>query len=83
MAATVRFPTRPLSIAHHLLCPALHDLTLWLYVLCVHHCVVNVRLSSVLLTWQRSIASKVVGIVSKVGIVGKVVSVRVKWVVER
>ena len=30
-----------------------------------------------------SIASKVVGIVSKVGIVGKVVSVRVKWVVER
>ena len=30
-----------------------------------------------------SIASKVVGIVSKVGIVGKVVSVSVKWVVER
>ena len=54
MAATVRFPTRPLSIAHHLLCPALHDLTLWLYVLYEHYCVVNSTLSSVLLTWQRS-----------------------------
>ena len=59
MAATVRFPTRPLSIElPSSLLSAVHDLTLWLsvYSVCMQ-CAVSGRLGEgVVPAWQRSLA---------------------------
>ena len=60
MAATVRFPTRPLSIElpSSLLSAAVHDLTLSLcvYSVCMQ-CAVSGRLGEgVVPAWQRSLA---------------------------